>query len=133
MRILTANIKWIMLVSGLLTCTMFYAAIAPHASLRSTFGETVEGAVAEIVVRNWGALIGIVGVLLIYGAFNPPVRPVALSVAGVSKIVFISLVLTIGQQYLGHQAGVAIVVDSVMVAVFAVYLLSERSKPDRYS
>ncbi len=126
MRILTANIKWIMLVSGLLTCTMFYAAIAPHASLRSTFGESVEGAVAEIVVRNWGALIGIVGVLLIYGAFNPSIRPVALSVAGVSKIVFIGLVLSIGRQYLGHQAGVAIVVDSVMVAIFALYLLTAR-------
>jgi hypothetical protein len=133
MRILTANIKWIMLVSGLLTCTMFYAAIAPQASLRSTFGEGVEGAVAEIVVRNWGALIGIVGVLLIYGAFNPPLRPVALSVAGVSKIVFIGLVLTLGRQYLG-KAGVAIVVDAIMVAIFAVYLLSPgSSKPDRYS
>ena len=126
MRILTANIKWIMLVSGLLTCTMFYAAIAPHASLRSTFGESVEGAVAEIVVRNWGALIGIVGVLLIYGAFNPAIRPVALSVAGVSKVVFIGLVLTLGRPYLGHQAGVAIVVDAVMVAIFAVYLLTAR-------
>lgn len=126
MRILTANIKWIMLVSGLLTCTMFYAAIAPHASLRSTFGESVEGAVAEIVVRNWGALIGIVGVLLIYGAFNPALRPVALSVAGVSKVVFIGLVLTLGRQYLGHQAGVAIVVDTVMVAIFAAYLLTAR-------
>jgi hypothetical protein len=105
---------------------MFYAAIAPHASLRSTFGESVEGAVAEIVVRNWGALIGIVGVLLIYGAFNPTIRPVALSVAGVSKVVFIGLVLTLGRQYLGHQAGVAIVVDTVMVAIFAVYLLTAR-------
>jgi hypothetical protein len=109
-----------------LTCTMFYAAIAPHASLRSTFGESVEGAVAEIVVRNWGALIGIVGVLLIYGAFNPSIRPVALSVAGASKVVFIGLVLTLGRPYLGHQAGVAIVVDSVMVAIFAVYLLTAR-------
>ena len=40
--------------------------------------------------------------------------------------VFIGLVLTIGRHYLGHQAGVAIVVDSVMVAIFAVYLLTAR-------
>ena len=58
MKWVVANMKWIMLVSGALTCTMVYAAIAPDAALRSTFGETLEGPVAEIVVRNWGALKG---------------------------------------------------------------------------
>jgi len=37
---IVANIKWIMIVSGVLTATMIYAAIAPEAALRSTFGET---------------------------------------------------------------------------------------------
>jgi len=48
-----ANIRWIMVVSGALTCTMVYAAIAPRAALLSTFGETLEGPLAEVVVRNW--------------------------------------------------------------------------------
>jgi len=55
------RIKWIMIVSGALTCTMIYAAFAPEAALHSTFGRTLEGPVAEIVVRNWGALITLVG------------------------------------------------------------------------
>src|SRR5262249_8429967 len=38
MRWIPANIRWIMLVSGALTCTMLYAAIAPQAALQSTFG-----------------------------------------------------------------------------------------------
>lgn len=59
MNVIAANIRWIMLVSGALTCTMLYAAIAPQAALRSSFGETLEGPLAEIVVRNWGALIGL--------------------------------------------------------------------------
>ena len=59
MNFVAANIKWIMLVSGALTCTMVYAAIAPQAALRSTFGETLEGPLADIVVRNWGALIAL--------------------------------------------------------------------------
>ena len=54
MSVLAANIQWIMLVSGLLTCSMFYATVAPQAQLRSTFGAGLEGPVAEIVVRNWG-------------------------------------------------------------------------------
>ncbi|HKQ19202.1 MAG TPA: hypothetical protein VJW75_05585 [Candidatus Eisenbacteria bacterium] len=47
--------KWIMFVSGVLTFTMVQAAFAPQSALRSAFGESLEGAAAEIVVRNWGA------------------------------------------------------------------------------
>jgi hypothetical protein len=119
-------IKWIMLVSGLLTCTMIYAAIAPQAALESNFGSTVQGPVAEVVVRNWGALIALVGAMLIYGAFDPAVRPLVLVVAGVSKLTFITLVLVFGRSFLSHQAGVAVAVDAVQVALFAWYLAAAR-------
>lgn len=56
MDLIVARMKWIMLVSGALTCTMLYAAIAPQAALRSMFGDAMEGPLAEIIVRNWGAL-----------------------------------------------------------------------------
>ena len=65
MNWIVAYIKWIMLVSGVLTCTMFYAAIAPQDALRSTFGETLQGPLADIIVRNWGVLITLVGAMLI--------------------------------------------------------------------
>jgi cbb3-type cytochrome oxidase subunit 1 len=65
-----ANIHRIMVVSGVLTMTMIYAALAPEAALRSTFGESVSGPVADIVVRNWGALIALVGATLINAARN---------------------------------------------------------------
>jgi hypothetical protein len=126
MNWVVANIRWIMLVAGALTCTMIYAAIAPQAALRSTFGEALEGPVAEIVVRNWGVLITLIGAMLLYGAYHPAVRPLVLSVAGASKVAFIGLVLAHGGQYLGHQAGVAIAIDAVMVALFAIYLASLR-------
>jgi len=119
---LGATIKWVMLVSGALTCTMVYAAIAPQAMLQSTFGETLDGALADLVVRNWGALIFLVGAMLIYGAFNASVRPLVLIVAAASKIVFIALVLANGSRFLSGQAAMSITVDSVMVVVFASYL-----------
>ena len=123
---LNGSIKWIMLVSGILTCTMVYAAIAPHAMLQSTFGETVDGPLAELIARNWGALIFLVGAMLIYGAFHPEVRPLVLLVAGASKAVFIALVLSNGARYTGGQAGISIAVDAVMVVLFTVYLLTAR-------
>ena len=70
------NMRWIMLVSGVLTATMVQAAITPDSALQSNFGETVSGPLAHLVVRNWGALIALVGGMLIYGAFNPIQRSI---------------------------------------------------------
>ena len=127
MNLVATNIKWIMLVSGLLTSTMFYAAIAPQAALLSTFGESIDGPVAEVVVRNWGALIGLIGMMLLYGAFNPSSRPLILTVAGLSKVVYISLVLAHGSRFLSAQAGISVVVDAVMVLLFVTYLAASRA------
>jgi hypothetical protein len=122
MNWIIANIKWIMLVSGALTCTLFYAAIAPQAALLSMFGATLEGALAEIIVRNWGALITLVGAIQIYGAFNPPNRPLILTVACISKLLFVSLILIYGRQYLDH-AGIAIAIDLILVILFIGYFI----------
>ena len=126
MNILIANMKWVMLVCGALTLTMLYAAIDPQAALTSNFGETLEGPVAEIVVRNWGALIAIVGGMLIFGAFDPPSRPLVLTVASLGKLTFIGLVLGFGSPFLRHGAGTAVVFDLVMVLLFAGYLIGTR-------
>jgi len=125
---IVAKMKWIMLTSGMLTCTMFYAAIAPQAALRATFGESIEGPLAEIIVRNWGALITLVGAMLIYGAYDPPSRPLIVTVSGLSKLVFVVLVLAYGRQYLGHQAGLAIVIDLFMVVLFIGFLTGVRRR-----
>ncbi len=114
-----------MLISGALTCTMIYAVMDPEAALMNTFGASIHGPIAEIVVRNWGALVTLVGAMLIYGAFRPLHRSLVLFVAILSKIVFIGLVLTIGNQYLG-KAGFAIAFDSVVVIIFLVYLAKAR-------
>ena len=118
-------IKWIMLVSGALTLTVLYAAIAPDAVMRSTFGETLDGNLAQILVRSWGVLVGLVGAMLIYGAYRPAVRSLTLVVASISKLAFIGLVLVYGQPYLA-TAGLSVGIDLVMVALFAAYLISTR-------
>ena len=111
----------IMVVSGLLTLTMLYAAISPVSASQSFFQETPEGAMASIVVPNWGVLIGLMGALLLYGAFHAPSRKLALVVAGAIKIAFIALTLMQGERYLGGLQ-TALIIDAVMVVLFAVYL-----------
>ena len=122
------HIGRIEVVSGVLTMTMVYATIAPEAALQSTFGESLSGPVASVVVRNWGALIGLMGAMLIYGGFNPAVRSMTLAVAGASKAVFIALVLSYGQLFLSQQAGIAIAIDAIWVVIFALYLLALTAK-----
>jgi hypothetical protein len=129
MRWIVRNMKWIMLLSGVLTCTMFYAAIAPKAALMSTFGVALDdGPLSEILVRNWGVLITLMGAMLVYGAYRPAQRPLILIVAGVSKVVFILLLLVYGQAFLG-KAGLALVVDLVAVLLYMVYLAGVRQNP----
>ncbi len=119
-------IKVIMLIAGILTATMFYDAIAPDAALRSAFGQGLDGPLAELIVRNWGVLVGLVGLMLIYGAFVPPARRLVLSVAALSKAAFVTLLLTVGHAYLGQRIGLALWVDGLEVLLFLTYLLSTR-------
>lgn len=128
MNLFNKSFKWIMLVSGLLTCTMFQGLFFPQTLLESNFGEGLQGPLAEIIVRNWSALIGLVGCLLIYGAFVESARGVVLVLAGASKTAFIALVLIYGKQYLGFGIGTAIILDSFWVALYLVYLLARSYK-----
>ena len=127
MGLITDNIKWIMLVTGVITCSMLLATVNPQAGLMNTFGASIDGPIAEIVVRNWGALIGLVGGMLIYAAFKPELRAFVLVIACISKLTFISLVLTFGSQFMG-KAIVAVVFDSIVVALYLVYLFAAKSE-----
>ena len=131
--IVARSITWIMLVSGLLTSTMIYAAVAPDAALRAAFGSTLDGPVADVVVRNWGVLIALVGAMLVYGAFHPDVRPLVVTVACLSKLTFIALLLTAGRSVLAGQARTALVSDVIQVTLFLGYLIPlwrQRTSPD---
>ena len=118
------NIRWIMILSGALTATMIYAAIAPDAAMRSMFGETVDGPLAHLLARNWGALIALTGGLLIYGALDPAARTAALVTASASKIFFIALVVSERERFAGQQVILGAAADAAMVLLFLWYLAS---------
>lgn len=125
MQIIQAQIKPIMLITGLLTCTMAYAIFLPQAALTSMFGEPLSGgALAEIVVRSWGTLITLVGAMLVYGAFRPAQRALILTIAGLSKLVYVVLLILYGREFL-PMILTPVVIDSIAVIVFAIYLAGD--------
>ncbi len=126
MSIVTVSIKPVMLISGIATSTMLYAAFAPNAAMQSMFGQTLSGPLAELLVRNWAILITLVGLALIYGAFRPEARTTVLSIATLSKLAFIGLVLAYG--FASTGAGISIAIDSAFVVAFLVYLASRETR-----
>lgn len=127
MNILVDNMQWVLLVCGLLTVSLAQAVFAPRAAMRAYFGEASESKATDLLMRNWGMLVAAGGVLLIVAAFLPDVRPVALVFVGLTKLSFITLVLLAGGSFLKTQAGLAIVIDGIMVALFAAYLVATQS------
>jgi hypothetical protein len=113
-----------MIVSGLLTITMVRAAVAPKSTMESMFGASIEDPLGEIVVRNWGVLVTLVGLSLVYGGFSGTVQVPILLVAGASKLAFIGLVFIHGRRYLRNSVAYAIAVDSVFVVLFGAIILT---------
>ena len=126
MPISASRTKPIMLITGLLTCTMIYALFFPDGALKSMFGESLGGtALAQIVVRSWGALITLIGAMLIYGAFRPQVRPMVLAIAGLSKLIFVGLLLLVGSPYVPKTL-TPILADSIAIVLLAFCLPNAR-------
>jgi hypothetical protein len=125
MNFIIKNIKWVMLISGGLTFTMFYGLFAPQAALESMFGASFNGTLENIVIRSWSALVGLIGAILIYGFFSQKNRVFSISVAAFSKVVFVSLVLLYGQEFL-EKAAPAIAMDCVVIVLSGVYLFAAR-------
>jgi len=121
-NIIITNIKWIMVIAGLLTCSMIFAVFAPQAALISMFGEALTEPLAQVVVRSWGFLIFLMGVLLIYGAFEPVYRNLCLVIVSLSKVAFIAILLIFGNQYIGASA-VTLILDSILITLFTYYLI----------
>jgi hypothetical protein len=125
MEFAKSNFKWVMLVSGFLTATMFYGLIAPQAALESMFGASFEGSLESVIVRSWSALVGLVGMILIYGALVERHRVFAAAIGALSKSIFVFLVMIYGQEFLG-QAAPAIIIDVVVVLATLVFFVAVR-------
>ncbi len=123
MTFIARHFKWLMLVSGVLTATMFYGLVAPQAALESMFGTSFGGQLESIIIRSWSALVGLIGVVMIYGALNERHRVFSASIAALSKAIFVSLVVIYGQEFLGSVAP-AIALDLLVIASTLLFLLT---------
>ena len=123
MNVIIKNFKWVMLVFGTLTFTMFYGLFAPQTALESMFGASFDGTLETMVVRSWSALVGLMGAMLIYGAYSEKNRIFSISIVALSKVVFVSLILLYGQAFIG-KVGLAIMMDCIFIILSGFYLIA---------
>src|SRR6185295_7640673 len=78
------NIDWVLLISGIGTCSVVSMALAPHTAQRSFFGAIADGNVANLIARSWGTMVFAAGLMMVYAADHPEVRlPIVLyAIAG---------------------------------------------------
>ena len=129
MNILIDNMQWVLLACGVLTTTMIQAVFFPNSTMRAYFGEPAATPAAEMLMRTWGALVTIAGVFLVYAAFTPAIRPAALLSVGAGKLAFIVLMASQPGRFLKGQGLIAVIIDSLMLALFAAYLWAAPVQP----
>lgn len=123
---IVAKVKWIMLLAGLVSCAALWGAIEPKEASKYLFDKALKGDLADIIVRDWAVLLTLVGVMLIYGAFQPQHRTPILIGACISKLTFLVLMLVYGEDYFEEKAVWAFVAEIVMVALFVAFMIGMR-------
>ena len=121
MAFITDNIFWILLVSGVITSSMLAAAVAPRLVFRQFFGTILDGPLGNAIMRNWGLVIGMSGLLLIYAAYDETVRTPIMLFSIVGKLFFSMQVFAAGSTLKAARGGA--IIDLVIGLVFCAYLI----------
>ena len=113
---ITAHIQLIMVIIGLMTMGSLVFFLAPGVLGRRLLGMTEISPGLIFLARHWAFLVFLVGVFLVYAAFDPPCRFPALLMASLEKIAFAALVF-LGPFKNFRPAQMAALGDGVLVLI----------------
>jgi hypothetical protein len=116
------HIEIILIVTGATRAMALAQFIAPASVSRIIYGAAPTEVVGIALVRHWGLLVFLVGVLLIYAAFHPAVRGPVMVVAAVEKIAFSLGIFGTSLRRYPIAAGIA-VGDTLIPLVYVLYLV----------
>ena len=120
---LASSIKWILVISGLLTAAGGLAALLfPQPTLKLVFGADNADVLTEFFARHWGALLFVVCSLTIYAAFFPDTRGPILTAAIFEKVIIFFLIFFGNLTRTNMMTAIAIM-DGSLAVLFTAYLL----------
>jgi hypothetical protein len=120
--VIATHIQSILIITGAATVLAIGQFIAPSPLLRQVYGHAPDDAVSLMLARHWGLLVGCVGLLLMYAAFQPPVRVPVMIFAVVEKVALGASIL--GTKLRRQLPAAAIAVGDVLIAlIYGAYLV----------
>jgi protein-S-isoprenylcysteine O-methyltransferase Ste14 len=125
---LLIGFMWLM---GVPTALVGLGYLFPGPLQLAMFGAQASEPLGELMMRGWAGLIGLTGVLMIIGARSPALRLPFLTIAAVSKTLFITMLLVWGEAFVATVAP-ALVLDSVVVLVALTKLPVKKLYPPHY-
>jgi hypothetical protein len=119
---IAAHIQIILIVTGVFTALAFGQFVAPSKLLRLVYGQVQADAAGLMLARHWGLLVGCVGLLLIYAAFEPTVRVPFMIFAMIEKIALGAMIL--GSDLRRQALAAAVAIGDLLISlIYAVYLM----------
>ena len=116
------HIEIILIVTGATTAMALAQFIAPASISRLIYGAVPTEVVGIALIRHWGLLVFLVGILLIYAAFHPEVREPVTVVAGAEKIAFSLIIFSTSLRRFPIAAAIA-VGDILIPLVYVLFLV----------
>lgn len=119
---LVDHIDLVLVISGIMTCSMIIAITSPRFIVNYMFNDVIPNEAAQLLVRSWGTMVVGNGLLLIYAAYDKAAIFPILVFVGATKLAFAGLVFLKGKTYLHHPAAQTAVIDTIMAVLFFTYL-----------
>ena len=109
-------------VTGIFTAGAVLFFFAPQWAFDKILDIPLKDEVTIFIVRHWGLLIGIVGLLIICSVHNPAIRPTILIAAVIEKTVIVWMILkNIKKEFTKGLRGI-LVFDTICVVLYLLYL-----------
>jgi len=96
--------------------------LQPVKQVALIYGENLTGTAVTMLVRHWGLLITGAGVLLIFAAFNPPLRTPMMVLGVAEKILLAGSILATPLRRRPIPIVIA-VIDLLIVLLYILYLI----------
>jgi hypothetical protein len=120
---IATHIQLILIVTGAFTAVALGQFFAPTKLLRLIYGQTQADAASVMLARHWGLLVGCVGILLVYAAFEPAVRVHFMIFAVIEKVALGALIL--GSNLRRQSPAAAIAVGDLLISLIYIAYLVE--------
>ena len=119
---ITQHISSILWITGIVTMLPLLQLFFPATFLKIFNQTEIRDDVGMMFARHWGALVFVLGGLLVYAASHAEIRGPVIAAALIEKAVLVLLIITNLRQPFGNGFIVTALFDGACCVIYATYL-----------